>query len=90
MAISRRRPPPSRGELQRLLARRQTLGRLIDFADELSDSHVEPTLRLVCSILPVDGTGEVDEVRIWALFGALVTRYLFEIVRLPQSRDWHI
>jgi hypothetical protein len=87
MATSRRRPTPSREELQRLLARRQTLGTLIDFAEALEPDDVEPALRLLCSFLATDGSGDAAQLRLWALLGALVTRYLFSIVALPRSRD---
>ena len=91
MRSSRYKPaPPSLNQLQTLLGRQRTLGELVDFADGLDPMSVRPALRLMCSLLPLNGLDSANELRVWALFGALLTRYLFMIARIPADRDWPI
>jgi hypothetical protein len=79
---------PSIGELRRYLARPRALGDLVDFAEALAPEAVRPTLYLLCSLhSTVNGSDDPAEARRWALFGALVTRYLFSVLELTGSRD---
>lgn len=78
---------PSLSELRRFVGRQRSLGDLIDFTDRIADDAVRPTLTLMCSLLPANGSGEEVHLRVWALFGALITRYLFSVVKIPEGRD---